>query len=147
MYEFLQQIHAGWGILTLILLLIAVVNSLIGRSSKKEFLSKDRKITLFALIATHIQFLIGIAIYFNSPRGLAVLGEMKNDALRLTSMEHPLVNLIAITLITMGWSRHKKLAGSAAIFKNFLIFYGIGLLLILSRLPWDLLSEVFESSH
>src|SRR5690606_36694829 len=108
MYEFLQQSHAIWGCLTLVILLVATINAIIGLSSKKEFGSGDRKLALFALIATHIQFLIGMVIYFNSPLGLEVLGEMKNAALRLTSMEHPLVNLIGIILITIGWSKHKK---------------------------------------
>ena len=93
---------------------------------------------LLALIATHIQLLIGLILYVISPLGLLSLGEMKNADIRLTSLEHPLVNLIALTLITIGWSRHKKLVDSTAKFKTFAVFYGIGLLLILSRIPWDL---------
>ena len=142
MYETLQQIHTVAAYFVLLFLVIAVVNSVIGLSSKKEFSNGDRKIALFALIATHIQFLIGIIMYFNSPLGIEVLGEMKNASLRLTSLEHPLINLIAIVLITIGWSKHKKIADSKAKFKTFAIFYGVGLLLILSRIPWDLLSDV-----
>ena len=142
MYETLQQIHTVAAYFVLLFLVIAVGNSVIGLSSKKEFSNGDRKIALFALIATHIQFLIGIIMYFNSPLGIEVLGEMKNASLRLTSLEHPLINLIAIVLITIGWSKHKKIADSKAKFKTFAIFYGVGLLLILSRIPWDLLSDV-----
>lgn len=142
MYEIIQKLHAGWSYVALLLIVIAVVNAIIGLSSKKEFTATDRKIGLFALIATHIQFLIGLILYFNSPLGLAVLGQMKDAALRLTSLEHPLVNLIAIILITIGWSKHKKQLDSRAKFKTFTIFYGIGLLLILSRIPWDLLADV-----
>jgi len=138
MYEFLQQSHAIWGCLTLVILLVATINAIIGLSSKKEFGSGDRKLALFALIATHIQFLIGMVIYFNSPLGLEVLGEMKNAALRLTSMEHPLVNLIGIILITIGWSKHKSLTNSKAKFRTFAVFYGIGLALFLLRIPYNL---------
>jgi hypothetical protein len=63
---------------------------------------------------------------------------MSDKALRLTSLEHPLINIIAIVLITIGWSKHKKLTDSNSKFKTFAIFYGLGLLLILSRLPWSL---------
>lgn len=63
---------------------------------------------------------------------------MSNAELRLTSLEHPLINIIAIILITIGWSKHKKLVNSEAKFKTFAIFYGLGLLLILSRIPWNL---------
>lgn len=142
MYEIIQKIHACWGILVLIVVLIVFINALVKLSAKREFSSADRNLGLFALIATHIQFLIGIIIYFNSPLGLEVLGDMKNSALRLTSLEHPLLSLIAIVLITIGWSKHKKHLESRAKFKSFAIFYGIGLLLILSRVPWNLLSDV-----
>ncbi|KVV13295.1 hypothetical protein ACRASX_04185 [Flavobacterium sp. TMP13] len=138
MYEFIQKMHSGWAYLVLLLLVVAVVNALIGFFSKKEFTAKDRKIGLFGLIVTHIQLLIGIVLYFVSPFGKAAFGQMSDAALRLTSLEHPLINIIGIALITIGWSKHKKLLTSEAKFKTFAIFYGIGLLLILSRLPWNL---------
>lgn len=136
MYELLQKFHSGWAYLALILLVFALVNSALGTSSNKEFTAKDRKIALFGLIATHIQFLVGIILYFISPLGLSGFN-MKEAALRLTSMEHPLINLIAIALITIGWSKHKKVGTSLEKFKKIAIFYGIGLLLILSRIPWS----------
>lgn len=138
MYNFIQKFHSGWAYLALLLLVIAVVNSLIGMTSKKEFTAKDRKIALFGLIATHIQLVVGLILYFVSPLGKASLGNMKDAALRLTSLEHPLINIIAIVLITVGWSRHKKLATSEAKFKSITIFYGLGLVLILARIPWKL---------
>jgi hypothetical protein len=82
--------------------------------------------------------LIGLILYFVSPLGKEALGQMSNAALRLTSLEHPLINIIAIVLITIGWSKHKKETKSESKFKTFAIFYGLGLVLILSRLPWNL---------
>ncbi len=138
MYVFIQKFHSGWAYLALLLLVIAVVNAFIGLASKKEFTAKDRKIAIFGLIGTHTQLLIGLILYFVSPLGFSSLGQMSDKMLRLTSLEHPLINLIAITLITIGWSKHKKLTTSASKFKTFSIFYGLGLLLILSRIPWSL---------
>ncbi|AYN06017.1 hypothetical protein [Flavobacterium sp. 140616W15] len=138
MYDFIQKFHSGWAYIVLILLLVAVVNAIIGFSSKKEFTSTDRKIGLFTLIATHTQLLIGLILYFISPLGKAAFGQMSNAELRLTSLEHPLINIIAIILITIGWSKHKNLITSESKFKTFSIFYGLGLVLILSRLPWNL---------
>lgn len=137
-YEIIQKAHSGWAYLAIAFLLIAVINAFIGFSSKKEFTGKDRKIALFALIFTHIQLVFGLVLYFISPLGKAVLGEMKDPALRLTSLEHPLINIIAIILITIAWSKHKKLVASNAKFKTFAIFYTIGLLLILSRIPYKM---------
>jgi hypothetical protein len=138
MYEFIQKFHSGWAYIALLLLVIAVVNAFIGLASKKEFTAKDRKIAIFGLIGTHTQLLIGLILYFVSPLGFTSLGQMSDKMLRLTSLEHPLINLIAITLITIGWSKHKKLTTSESKFKTFSIFYGLGLVLILSRIPWSL---------
>ena len=138
MYNFIQKFHSGWAYLALLVLVIAVVNSFIGMSSKKGFTVKDRRIALFALIGIHTQLVVGLILYFVSPRGFASLGQMADKALRLTSLEHPLINIIGITLITIGWSKHKKLNTSESKFKTFSIFYGLGLLLILSRIPWSM---------
>lgn len=136
MYFFLQKFHSGWAYIALLLLVFAVVNALLGFINKKTFTAKDRKIALFGLIASHIQLLVGLILYFISPLGFDSLGEMKNAAIRLTSLEHPLLNIIAILLITIGWSSHKR-ADENQKFKKIAIFFGFGLFLILLRIPWS----------
>lgn len=139
MYNFLKHIHHYWAYFTLLLLITVVITAVLGFTSKKMFTEKDRKIALFGLIATHLQIVVGIVLWFVSPLGKAVFGEMKNADFRLTSLEHPLINIIAVALITIGWSKHKKLTESNAKFKTIAIFYGLGLLLILIRIPWKLI--------
>ena len=138
MYNFIQKFHSGWAYLALLLLVVTVLNSVIGMITKKEFTAKDRKIALFGLIFTHVQLLVGLILYFVSPLGKASLGQISDASLRLTSLEHPLMNIIAIALITIGWSKHKKAATNEAKFKSIAIFYGIGLVFILAKLPWKL---------
>ncbi len=136
MYEVLQQLHSWWAYLALAVLLLAVGNAFLGYSAKKTFEAKDLRISLFALIFCHIQLVLGFVVYFVSPLGFSALGEMKNAALRLTSLEHPLINIAAIALITIGWSKHKKVEGAAK-FRKILFFYALGLFFILSRIPWS----------
>ncbi len=136
MYQIIQKFHSGWAYIVLILLLIAAVNALIGLFGNAAFNPKDRKISLFSLITVHTQLLIGFAIYFISPLGLQSLGQMADPNLRLTSLEHPLTNIIAVVLVTIGWSKHKKAIDDNGKFKSIAVFYGLGLVLILSRLPW-----------
>lgn len=144
MYEFIQKFHSGWAYIALLLLIVAVVNAAVGLLGKKEFTPKDRKIAIMGLIGTHTQLLIGLILYFVSENGFLAIAKhgfgtiMKNEGLRLTVVEHPLINIIAIALITIGWSKHKKLTTSKSKFKTFSIYYSIGLLLILSRIPWGL---------
>lgn len=137
MYEIIKQIHSGWAYLAFLLLVIAVVNSIIGLISKKEYTAKDKKIGLYALGAIHIQLVIGFIIYFVSPVGFSGFS-MSDSALRLTSMEHPLINILGIVLMTIGWVKHKKLTSSESKFKTVAIYYGLGFVLILSRIPWNL---------
>ncbi len=137
MYRFLQKFHSGWAYLALLLLFVAIIVALYGLFSKKEFTANDRKIALFALITCHVQLLIGLVLYFVSPLGFQLLGNMEKQA-RLTSLEHPLINIIAIALITVGWSQHKKQKTNDAKFKKIGVFYTLGLVLIISRIPFNL---------
>jgi hypothetical protein len=52
-------------------------------------------------------------------------------------VEHPTTNILAIVFITMGWSLHKKAAGDRKKYFRIAVFYGVGLLLLLSRIPWQ----------
>ncbi len=121
------------------MLLIAVLNALNGYFNNKDFsLTKDFRISLFALIFTHIQMVLGLILYFLSPYFTSWQsgGVMGDSFLRLVLVEHPVINLIAIALITIGWSKHKKVLAPKSKFKTISIGYGIGLVLILLRIPY-----------
>jgi hypothetical protein len=138
----MKQVHSYWAYLVLIVLIAAVVNAIIGLASKKEFKAKDLRLGLFTLIFSHIQLLIGLGWYFMSPiyKTMKVTGMgmmMKNAETRLLAVEHPIAMILAIVLITVGWSKHKKQTTDGAKFKTFAIFYGVALLLVLSRIPWN----------
>jgi len=62
---------------------------------------------------------------------------MKNASIRLYLVEHPTINILAVALITIGYSKHKKKLISGPKYKTIAIFYTIALILILSRIPWD----------
>jgi membrane-anchored protein YejM (alkaline phosphatase superfamily) len=62
---------------------------------------------------------------------------MSDKATRLLAIGHPIIMLLVIVFITVGWCKYKKKIEHAAKFKTFVIFYGIGLLLLLSRVPWN----------
>ena len=61
-----KMIHSYWAYIVLIILIFAIVNAIMGLNSKKEFTAKDLKISLFALIASHIQLVIGFIAAFIS---------------------------------------------------------------------------------
>jgi len=136
------MLHSGWAYITLIILIFAVVNAIIGLNSKKEFTDKDLRISLFTLIVAHIQLIIGFIAFFVSAQFEYVLDNgmgaaMKEPTIRLFVVEHPLMMILAITLITMGFSKHKKQNTDKGKFKTIALYYGLGLLFVLSRIPWS----------
>ena len=133
----IQSIHSTLAYAVLAILVIAVINAFLGLSAKRNFSSNDRSLSLVALILSHIQLVVGLILWATSPLGKDAMSQMSNSAMRLTAVEHPLVNIIAIVLITIGWSKHKKEESSNGKFKKIGIFYVLGLLLILSRIPWS----------
>ena len=142
MYDTVQIIHSWWAYLVLLVLIIASVKYLIGYSSKKEYGANDFRIALFTLIVSHVQLLIGLVLYFVSPYFQAFSetgmgGVMKDPTLRLYLVEHPLMMIIAIVLITIGYSKHKKKLTSKPKFKMLGIFYTLALVFVLSRIPWS----------
>lgn len=142
MYSVLKTVHSYWAYLALAILIIAAVNALMGMSAKRAFGAKDLRLSLFGLIFSHIQLLVGLILYFVSPwfaqwSALGMGGVMKDAQARLYLVEHPFTNIIAIILITMGWSMHKRQTEEGKKFSRIGIFYTLGLLLLLSRIPWD----------
>lgn len=141
MYPTITNIHSWWAYLVVLVLIIASINAIIGYFSKKEYGANDFRISLFTLIVSHIQLLIGLVLYFVSPYFQAFsqqgMGEvMKDPTLRLYLVEHPLMMIIAVVLITIGYSRHKKKLTSKPKFKLLSIFYTLALAFVLSRIPW-----------
>ncbi|MGB0177826.1 MAG: hypothetical protein ACPF9D_11715, partial [Owenweeksia sp.] len=62
---------------------------------------------------------------------------MSNPDYRFYAVEHISVMILAVVLITVGHSRSKKAALATQKFRNLTIFFLLGLILILSRIPWE----------
>jgi len=142
MYTTVKALHSYWAYLVFLILVTATINAIIKSLGKKEYHAKDFRISLFTLIVSHIQLLIGIVLFFTADymsliKDMGMGGIMKNAALRSNIVEHPLTMLIAVVLITIGYSKHKKKLTSAAKLKTIAIFYTIALLLVLAKIPWS----------
>ncbi|MFT2008653.1 hypothetical protein ACMA1I_08260 [Pontibacter sp. 13R65] len=138
MYTGLQHLHSYMAYLVLLGLLISLGAALAGTFGNRPYTDKDRKLSLFGLIATHLQIVFGLILYFVSPLGASNFSgdSMKDSVSRLYMLEHPLTMVIAVVLVTVGYSRAKRLIGQNSGFKSIAIFYAIALILILVRIPW-----------
>lgn len=138
----IKMLHSGWAYVTLLILIFAVFNAFSGLASKREFKDRDLRISLFTLIVSHLQLLIGFLAYFFSAqfrflRENGMGAAMQEHSIRYFIIEHPLMMILAIILITMGFSKHKRKTSDTEKFKTLAIYYGIALLFVLSRIPWN----------
>ena len=136
MYNGLLHAHSGLRWIALILIIFAIINAFFGKKQGKEFLKKDKMISLFTLIFFHTQLLIGLILVFISPKVVYVSGFMKDSMLRFFGMEHLLMMIVSITLVTIGYSKSKKAATSELKFKKIFVFYTIALVVLLAGIPW-----------
>lgn len=139
MYSTIIQLHSWFAYAVLAMLLVATANAVVGFLGKKKYTATDLRLSLYALIFSHIQLLVGVILYFTSPLFNAWKsgGVMKDPYLRKLLLEHPLMIVIGVTLITIGWSLHKKQPTDNRAFGKIAIFYLLGLICFLSRIPWQ----------
>jgi disulfide bond formation protein DsbB len=133
MYIILKQLHSGFRYIVFILLVLALVQALIGLFGKKPYTNGNRKINLFALISAHTQLLIGLVLYFVSP--LVQLNNMgaamKDTVVRYWTVEHGVMMIFAIVLITIGHSKSKKALDGINKHRAIAMYYGLAILVIL----------------
>jgi hypothetical protein len=135
MYTALLKSHSGlrW------VLLFSFISSIIilFRASKKGTSFKAVKpYVLITLIITHVQFIIGLALYFTSPKVIFAGTAMKDSVQRFFLVEHISLMLIAIILVTIGYSKWKKATQASKAMRSLFNYYLIALILILVSIPW-----------
>jgi hypothetical protein len=126
----------------LVLLLLSILKSYTGMTSKKTFEASDKKIWLFTMIAAHITLLLGLyqwllgrygLITYVKPEGVSM---MKDPYLRFFQMEHPVSMILAIALITLGYGMAKKNVDDQTKYKKAFRYFVLALVLILAAVPW-----------
>jgi len=133
-YSIFKELHSGFRYVVFVLVLLAIIQSLLGWFGKKPYTEANRKINLFALISAHTQLLIGLVLYFLSPNVAFNSETMKHATTRYFTVEHWVMMLIAIVLITIGHSKAKKKETSESKHKTVAIFYIIAFLVIIGAI-------------
>ena len=136
MYTGLSHLHHYLPYVLFFLMGLVILKSIKGIVNQDQYTESDKKLGLFAMIFAHLQLTVGIALYFVSPMVVNFGDAMKNTTTRLYALEHPLMMIIAIVLLTMARSKTKNLSDVSAHKKN-LLFFVLALIAILSRIPWD----------
>ncbi|WP_104382963.1 hypothetical protein [Sphingobacterium sp. HMA12] len=139
MYYFFLVCHSAIRWLVLGSLIYAIFTALSGLRLKKKFSPKTNAVRHWTATIAHIQLLIGMALYIQSPIVLA----NTNDA--LDSMTNPHVffkyvhislAVLAIVLITIGSAKAKRIQDDQAKYRTMLCWFTLALFLILIAIPW-----------
>jgi hypothetical protein len=137
----LVVLHSWLRWILLILLLLSIVKSLAGFINKKALSAGDRKVWLFTMITAHTTLLIGLILLLVGPFGITKgvpegTSVMKDATYRFYWVEHPVMMILAIVLITIGRGQAKKSISDYNKYKKAFWFFLIALLVILAAIPW-----------
>ncbi len=129
----MDHAHSGFRWIALILIIMAIVKSYQGIKNAEDFTAKHKSLALFTLIFFHLQLLIGFSLIFSSAK--TAFFDMANPY-RFYTLEHPIMMVLAIILVTVGYSKSKKEDSARMKFRKILIFYSLALVITLVAIPW-----------
>nr|WP_294899212.1 cytochrome B [uncultured Pedobacter sp.] len=139
MYTGLLHLHSILRYVVLILVLLSIFQAL--AAGNKPYTEANKKVNLFALISAHTQLLIGLVLYFISPK--VDFSQMSDPITRYWNVEHISMMILAIILITIGYSKSKKAVEAKAKHRAIYVYYTIAIVVVLlaiftmkDRNPW-----------
>jgi hypothetical protein len=125
--------------LWLLLILVVLVQNFLVWKSDREFTASLKRQNTITIVLTHIQVTVGLVmlIGFNMDM-FSDMGTLMGDAaMRFKYVEHPTTMLLGAVLITIGNAKSKRQEAAKSKAKTVVIWFGIGLLLIALRFPWE----------
>ena len=125
--------------------LYAITKSARGVLYKQDYTPNHNMAATLFIASVHLQVVLGLFLYV--ARGwagnVAKMGEiMGNTTQRFWTVEHFVGMLLAAVLIQIGRTKSKKATEAPRKHKLALIFFSIGMLLILAQIPWPFRGEV-----
>jgi hypothetical protein len=139
MYSLLLSLHSLFRWLVLLSLLLSISIAYKGWKRKLEFTPLANTIRHWTATIAHLQLLLGITIYFQSP---VVRLPMPSDAHKLINEQpffkyvHIILMLLSVVLITIGSAKAKRMPTAAAKYFTILIWFTAALLIIFVAIPW-----------
>lgn len=139
MYPTLLFLHAIFRWLVLLSLIYALVRAIQGYRSGRSFTKTDDSIRHWTATIAHVQLLIGIILYTQSPLVSYYFGTSRKEELAepfFFSIIHIALMLLAIVGITLGSSIAKRKTTANGKFGTQVVWFALALLLIFIAIPW-----------
>jgi cytochrome bd-type quinol oxidase subunit 1 len=143
MYQHLLFLHSWVRWFVVFFLFLVLIKYSYSFVLKKPYTILDRVCSSILLGLVHLQFLLGLILYFGlSPMvqsGLSNLSlAMKNKVTRYWTVEHFFSMIVFVVLIQIGFSVSKRTILDNKKHKIMLIFTGIACILLMVSLPWPM---------
>jgi len=148
MYGGILGLHSllRWALIIFLVINIIRVNV----EASEHFDAVDRKWSLRLLITTHLNLLVALYLYFFGDNGIKILDVQKytmKDVMQLSWLrfwiiEHPIMMLTSIILITISHSFSKKDMLPAKKHRIMSILYISALAIILLAVPWPFRTDL-----
>lgn len=139
MYPTLLFLHSIFRWLVLLSLIYALVRAIQGYRSGRVFTKTDDSIRHWTATIAHVQLLIGIILYTQSPLVSYYFGTSRKEALAepfFFSIIHIVLMLLAVVGITLGSSMAKRKPTANGKFLTQIVWFSLALLLIFVAIPW-----------
>ena len=108
MYKALLHAHSGLRYLVLFLLITLLIRSFNKWKTQQTFDKGDESLSRLNVWVMHLQWMIGLALYFISSKVWFDAATMKNALLRFFTLEHPLMMMVAVVILTIGHVKAKR---------------------------------------
>jgi len=140
MYQTLTFYHSICRWLVLISLIYSIYRAYKGYRSNAAFSKTDNAIRHWTATVAHIQLVLGIMLYTQSPVIKYFWNNFK-DAIKnwdtaFFAVLHILLMLTAVVLITIGSAKAKRMTTDKEKFKTMLLWFSVSLIIIVVAIPW-----------
>jgi hypothetical protein len=138
MYHILIVLHSYVRWFVLLSLIIAVFKAFRSYFSNKSFTKSDNAVRHWAATTAHIQLMIGMLLYFQSPLIKYFLKHKPgaNTDYSFFGMIHSTLMLAAVVIVTIGSAMAKRKETDKEKFRTMLFWYSVALLIIFIAIPW-----------
>lgn len=140
MFQTLTFYHSIMRWLVLASIVYAIYRAYRGYSSNTQFSKTDNAVRHWTATIAHIQLLIGIILYTQSPI-IKYFWQNFNEAIQNLDLAffgllHLILMLTAIILITIGSALSKRKTTDNDKFKTMLVWFSVSLIIIFIAIPW-----------
>lgn len=141
MYSTLLVLHSLTRWLVLAFLVYSIYRAYVGYANNKTFSKTDNTFRHWTATVAHIQLMIGMILYTQSPIVKYFWSEteigFQNFDLTFYGLIHLVLMLTSIVVLTIGSALAKRKPTDTEKFKTMLVWFSVALIIIFIAIPWS----------